>query len=77
MFFSENLVFNEGWGGTVGNTSDSVSVSCEFEPLPKTPNGSFSKKLYPLCLVLVGSRKGFEHDLEKQNLTETEIYKYE
>ena len=77
MFFSENLVFNAGWGGTVGNASDSVSVSCEFEPLPKTPNGSLIKKLYPLCLVLVGSRKGFEHDLEKQNLTETEIYKYE
>ena len=25
-----------------------------------------SKKLYPLCLVLVGSMNGFKHDLHKQ-----------
>ena len=36
---------------TVGRMSDSKLVSCEF----KTLTVSLSKKLYPLCLVLVGS----------------------
>ena len=28
---------------------------------------SLSKRFYPQCLVLVGSRNGLEHDLHKQN----------
>jgi len=31
----------------------------------KTPVVSLSKKLYPYCLVLVGTRKGFERDFTK------------
>jgi len=31
------------------------------------PVVSLSKKQYPHCSVLVGSRNGFEHDLIKQN----------
>jgi len=27
-----------------------------------------SKKLYPYCLVLVGSRNGFERDLHKEKI---------
>jgi len=30
--------------------------------MSKAPAVSFSKKLYSYCLVLVGSRNGFEHD---------------
>jgi len=30
--------------------------------LLKAPVVPLSKKLYPYCLVLVGSRNGFEHD---------------
>ena len=32
----------------------------------KAPAVSLSKKLYSPCLVLVGSRNGFERDLHKQ-----------
>ena len=32
----------------------------------KAPAVSLSKKLYPHCLLLVGSRNGFERDLHKQ-----------
>jgi len=39
-----------------------MPVSREFE----APVVSLSKKLYPHCLVLVGSRNGFERDLQKQ-----------
>ena len=34
----------------------------EQETLPLLLNVSLSKKLYPCCLVLVGSRNGFERD---------------
>ena len=41
-------------------------VSREFEPHQRPPVVSLSKKLYSHCLVLVGSRNGFELDLHKQ-----------
>jgi len=34
----------------------------------KGPVVSLSKKLYSNCLVLVGSRNGFERDLHKQKI---------
>ena len=34
-----------------------------FEPHQRPPVVSLSKKLYLYCLVLVGSRNGFEHDI--------------
>jgi len=39
-----------------------IPVSREFE----APVVSLSKKLYSHCIVLVGSRNGFERDLHKQ-----------
>ena len=45
-----------------------IPVSREFEP-HQSPVVSLSKKLYSDCLVLVGSRNGFERDLHKQNIT--------
>ena len=41
-----------------------IPVSREYEPHERPP---LSKKLYSNCLVLVGSRNGFERDLHKQN----------
>ena len=55
--------------GAVGSASDSWSVdTCQlWVRAPSTaPVVSLSKKLYSNCLVLVGSRNGFEHDLHKQ-----------
>ena len=49
-------------------TSKCVPVSREFEPNQRLPVVSLSKKLYSNCLVLVGSRNGFERDLHKQQL---------
>ena len=46
-----------------------IPVSREFEPHQRPPVISLSKKLYSDCLVLVGSRNGFERDLHKQNIT--------
>ena len=46
-----------GRSGAVGCTSDSWVRSSS-----KAPVVSLSKKLYPYCLVLVGSRTGFERD---------------
>ena len=43
-----------------------MPVSREFEPYQRPPVVSLSKKLYSNCLVLVGSRNGFESDLHKQ-----------
>ena len=41
-----------------------IPVSREFEPHQKLPPVvSLSKKMYPHCLVLVGSRNGFQRDL--------------
>ena len=42
-----------------------IPISREFEPHQRPPVVSFSKKLYYNCLVLVGSRNGFERDLHK------------
>ena len=44
-----------------------IPVSREFEPY-QTPVVSLSRKLCSNCLVLVGSRNGFEHDLHKQKI---------
>ena len=55
--------------GAVGSASDSWSVdTCQLwvRAPSKAPVVSLSKKLYSNCLVLVGSRNGFEHDLHKQ-----------
>ena len=43
-----------------------ISVSREFEPHQKAPVVSLSKTLCSHCLVLVGSRNGFERDLHKK-----------
>ena len=43
-----------------------IPVSREFEPNQRPPLFPLSKKLYSNCLVLVGSRNGFERDLHKQ-----------
>ena len=43
-----------------------ILVSREFEPHLRPPLFSLSKKLYSNCLILVGSRNGFERDLHKQ-----------
>ena len=45
-----------------------IPVSREFEPHQRPPSLSLSKKLYSNCLVLVGSKNGFERDLHKQTL---------
>ena len=55
--------------GAVDSVSDSWSVdtSQSWVRAPsKAPAVSLSKKLYSHCLVLVGSRNGFERDLHKQ-----------
>ena len=66
-----------------------IPVSREFEPHQSPPVGapskppvdSLSKKLYSNCLVLVGSRNGFERDLHKpkkmlvHNRTKVNLYK--
>ena len=44
-----------------------MPVSRQFEPQQRPPVVSLSKKLYPYCLVLVGSRNGFEHHLHMQH----------
>ena len=56
------------WRGGAGSASDSWSVdTCqswrEFEPHQRPPVVSLSKKMYPHCLLLVGSRNGFQRDL--------------
>ena len=43
-----------------------IPVSREFEPHQRPPGVYLGKKLYYNCLVLVGSRSGFERDLHKQ-----------
>ena len=43
-----------------------MPVSREFEPHQKASVVSLSKKLYPHCLVLVGSRNEFERNVHKQ-----------
>ena len=48
--------------GAVGCTSDTQCGGRGFEPPLKPPVISLSKKLYPYCLVLVGSTNGFERD---------------
>ena len=56
--------------GAVGSASASWSVdTCQswVRAPPKAPVVSLSKKLYSHCLVLIGSRNGFERDLHKQN----------
>ena len=55
----------------LGSASDSWSVdTCQswVRAPSKAPVVSFSKKLYSNCLVLVGSRNGFERDLHKQKI---------
>ena len=55
--------------GSVGSASDSWSVDTyqSWVRAPsKAPVVSLSKKLYSNCLVLVGSRNGFQRDLQKQ-----------
>ena len=55
----------------VGSASDSWSVDiCQVwgRTPAKSLIVSLSKKQYPYCLVLVGSRNGFERDLHKQEL---------
>ena len=47
----------------VGRASGSSLGSREFETHQRIPVVSFSKRLYPHCLVLVGFRNGFERDL--------------
>ena len=37
-------------------------LTCNVEVPSKAPVVSLCKKLYPYCLVLVGSRNGFERD---------------
>ena len=57
--------------GAVGSASDSWSVdTCQswVRAPSKAPVVSLSKKLYSNCLVLVGSRNGFERDLHKQKM---------
>ena len=57
--------------GALGSASDSWSVdTCQswVRAPSKAPLVSLSKKLYSHCLVLVGSRNGFERDLHKQIL---------
>ena len=57
--------------GTVSSASDSWSVdACQssFRAPSKATVVSLSKKLYPHCLVLVGSRNGFEGDLHMQKM---------
>ena len=39
-----------------------MPVSCAFEHHQRPPVVSLRKKLYPCCIVLVGSRNGFERD---------------
>ena len=45
-----------------------IPVNREFEPHQRLPVVSLSKKLYSHSLVLVGSRNGFEHALQKQKI---------
>ena len=45
-----------------------IPVSREFEPHQRPPVVSLSKKRYCHCLVLVGSRHGFERDLHKRKI---------
>ena len=45
-----------------------MPVSREFELKQRPPLFPLSKKLCTHCLVLVGSRNGFERDLHKQTL---------
>ena len=52
----------KGRRGAVGCTTDSLCGGRGFEPQAKAPVVSLSKKLYPCCFVLVGSRNGFERD---------------
>ena len=55
--------------GAVGSASDFWSVdTCQswVRAPSKALVVSLSKKLYSYCLVLVGSRNGFERDLNKQ-----------
>ena len=55
--------------GAVGSASDLWSVdTCQswVRAPSNAPVVSLSKKLCSNCLVLVGSRNGFEHDLHKQ-----------
>ena len=54
MYFKQclNTYLLKGRRGSVGCTSDSSII-----------NVSLSKKLHPYCLVLVGSRNGFERDI--------------
>ena len=44
-----------------------IPASREFEPHQR-PRCFLEQQLYSLCLVLVGSRNGFERDLHKQLL---------
>ena len=57
--------------GAMGSAYDSCSVdTCQsWARAPsKGPVVSLSKRLYSNCLVLVGSRNGFERDLHKQKM---------
>ena len=57
------------WRGAVGSASDSWSLdTCQswVQAPSNAPVVSLSKKLFSNCLVLVGSRNGFECDLHKQ-----------
>ena len=47
------------------NTGEYMCILCQLL-MSKAPVVSLSKKLYSNCLVLVGSRNGFERDLHKQ-----------
>jgi len=57
--------------GAVGRASDSWSMdTCQswVQAPARAPVVSLSKKLYSHCLVLVGSRNGFERELHKQKI---------
>ena len=54
--------YNSAWGGVAQRVIRLMWRSWVRAP-SKTPVVSLSKKLYPYCLVLVGSRTGFERDV--------------
>jgi len=52
-----------------------MTVSGDFETPSKAPIVSLSKKVYLHCLVLVGSRNGFECDKYKPKLFVSNFFK--